>query len=157
MTRANRRTSGTTPGAIVRSLVGLAIAGMLTVPTMSAKAQSGRAQSPRPTVSCGPAALILLAVRDERGTAVSGAKVRVVRRSDRRLVHAEAQESVPAGEYVVMDDSFLPLTTKRGTKFDVTVRYGRQLVKTVITVGRTPDGCHVRLLGPPSVVTIHAS
>jgi hypothetical protein len=121
---------------------------------MRAEAQSTGGFPPRPTLSCGPVALILLSVRDQHGAPVSGAKVRVVRRSDGRVIQDEAPESVPAGEYQLMDDLALRLVSARGTMLDVSVRHGRSVATTVIRVGRTADGCHVRRIGRPRTVTI---
>jgi hypothetical protein len=101
----------------------------------------------KPTMSCGPLALIMVTVVDSKGAPVTDAKVDVKRQRDGKVVPGTMTDMSPSGEYVVMDDSALPLVPAAGAPFVVRVTRGKQVASTVLRIGRTPDGCHVARLG----------
>lgn len=109
-------------------------------------------QLPKPVTSCGPAALILITVVNAGGAPVSDATIQVRRARDSKVVR-QGEVDLP-GEYVVMDDLQLPVVDQQGTRFVVQVRHANQKASAVLRIGRTPDGCHVRLLSGPAQLTL---
>ena len=100
----------------------------------------------KPTTSCGPLALIMVTVVDSKGAPVTDAKIHVKRQRDGKQLPGTMTDMSPSGEYVVMDDSALPLVAAAGAPFIVRVTRGKQVASTVLRIGRTPDGCHVMRL-----------
>ena len=110
-------------------------------------------QLSRPTLPCGgPLAVILLKVVDGKGAPVPDATIDVRRKRDGKKVVENLADFSPTGEYVVMDDMVLPLVPKSGTSFVVRARRGKQVASTVVQIGRTDDGCHVRRLDDKKLV-----
>ena len=101
----------------------------------------------KPVKSCGgPLALILITVVDAKGAPVTDAKLDVKRERDGKEVPGTMADMSPSGEYVVMDDSSLELVPAAGTRFVVRASRAKQSASTVLRIGRTPNGCHVRRL-----------
>lgn len=117
-------------------------------------AQGGAPQLPRPVTSCGPTALILVTVVDGAGNRVSDASIEVRRTRDRKVVRRGQVELPGSGEYVVMDDGALSLVGPTESRFTVQVRRAKQRVSAVLRIGRTPDGCHVRVISGPTRLTV---
>lgn len=101
----------------------------------------------KPTTSCGPLSLILVTVVDRTGAPVTDAKLDVKRQRDGKVVPGAMADMSPTGEYVVMDDTSLPLVPAAGTRFVVRASRGKQVASIVLRIGRTPNGCHVTRLG----------
>jgi hypothetical protein len=100
---------------------------------------------PRPTVSCGgPFAMILIKVVDAQGAPVADATVDVRRVRDSAHVREGGADLASMGEYVVMDDSALPLVSASGERFLVRARRAGKRSSAVLRVGRSTDGCHVQ-------------
>jgi hypothetical protein len=103
---------------------------------------------PKPVKSCGgPLAIIMITAVDAKGAPITDGKISVKRERDGKAVPGTMADLSPEGEYVVMDDMALPLVTAGGTRFIVRLRRGKQTASTVVRIGRTSDGCHVRQIG----------
>lgn len=102
------------------------------------------ANRPKATTSCGPFALILVTVVDMKGAPVTDAIVDVRREKDGKVVPGAMADMSPTGEYVVMDDSSLELVPAAGARFIVRATRGKQTAQTVLRIGRSSNGCHVR-------------
>ena len=99
------------------------------------------------TTSCGPFALIMVTVVDSKGAPVTDARIDVKRERDSKVVPGAMADMSPTGEYVVMDDTSLPLVPAAGTRFVVRASRGKQAATSVLRIGRTPNGCHVMRMG----------
>ena len=133
---------------------------MATIVAISVPAALGAQGTPvkslpnKPTTSCGPLALIMVTVVDSKGAPVTDAKIRVKRQRDGKVLPGTTTDMSPSGEYVVMDDSALPLVPARGAPFVVRVTRGKQVASTVLRIGRTPNGCHVMRLSAEAKLVI---
>jgi hypothetical protein len=123
---------------------------MATILAISAQeavdAQELRKTVPKATMSCGPLALIMVTVVDARGAPVTDAAIDVKRERDGKALPGTTDIS-PTGDYIIMDDSALPLVPADGGRFIVRAMRGKQTASIVVSIGRTPDGCHVLRLG----------
>ena len=117
-------------------------------------AQGSVPQLRRPVTSCGPMAQILVTVVNDAGKLVSDASIEVHRTRDRKFVRRGQVELPGSGEYVVMDDGALSLVGPTESRFTVQVRRAKQRASTVLRIGRTSDGCHVRMISGPTRVTL---
>jgi hypothetical protein len=103
---------------------------------------------PKPVKTCGgPLAIIMITVVDAKGAPVTDGTISVKRERDGKAVPGTVADLSPKGDYVVMDDMALPLVTASGTRFVVRVRRGKQMASSVLRIGRSADGCHVRQIG----------
>jgi hypothetical protein len=110
---------------------------------LSAQAPTLKPLPRKATTSCGPLALILVTVVDSKGAPVTDAKVDVKRERDGKEVPGAMADMSPSGEYVVMDDTSLPLVPAGGANFVVRARRGKQEASAVLRIARTSNGCHV--------------
>ena len=108
----------------------------------------------KPTTSCGPLALIMVTVVDTKGAPVTNAKIDVKRQRDGKEVPGAMTDISPSGEYVVMDDSALPLVPAAGEKFVVRATRGKQTASAILRIGRTQNGCHVQRLSDDAKLVI---
>lgn len=97
-------------------------------------------------------AVILLKVVDAKGAVIEDAAVEIHRERDGRKVRETPADFSPLGEYLIMDDLALALVRASGTRFVVRARRGKHLASTVLRIGRTPDGCHVKRLDDNTLV-----
>ena len=110
-------------------------------------------QRPKPILPCGgPMAVILLKVVDAKGAVIADAAVDIRRERDGRKVRESPAEFSPLGEYLIMDDMALALVPASGARFVVRARRGKQVASTVLRIGRSPDGCHVKRLDHKTLV-----
>jgi hypothetical protein len=98
----------------------------------------------KPTTTCGPLALIMVTVVDVKGAPVTDATLEVKRQRDGKVVPGAMVDTPANGEYVVMDDTSLPLVPAVGANFVVRAKRGKQTGSTVLRIARSDDGCHVR-------------
>jgi hypothetical protein len=110
---------------------------------------------PKPTKSCGgPLAVILVAVVDAKGTPVTDAKIEIKRQRDGKVLTGNPAGLSPSGEYMIMDDSALPLVPAEGARFVVRAQRGNETGSAVLQIGRSPNGCHVRRLGDTQKIVL---
>jgi hypothetical protein len=110
---------------------------------------------PKPMKSCGgPLAVILIAVVDAKGTPVTDAKLDVKRERDAKVLTGNLGGLSPSGEYMIMDDTALPLVPAEGARFVVRARRGKETGSAVLRIGRSPNGCHVRRLGDAQKIVL---
>ena len=134
---------------------GALMAAMLAIgASATAEAQLVGIDKSKVQVSCGPPASVFVKVVDADGKRVRDARIEVLRQRDKKKVAVPMNDLSLEGDYRVIDDQFVALVRPKGEPFVIRIRRGKTLTTKVLRFGRTTDGCHVLLLGPPAPIVL---